>query len=324
MNKQSSELEMISNLVFIRLQQLKCELTKTGWLYSLILLVITGLLGFLLYHVVQNSTHSFYLAALIIVAVYAIHSTRNDLQFIRQQLRNPFFILTTEYVLISLPIIILLFLKSYFIAGCTIIAGCIFIAIIVPKNSMHLLFPKLAKWIPSAMFEWLSGIRNTKGIVAVFLIVLYATCFLKFVPLIFLWLITITIAGFYQFGEPLSLLYLHENAKQLLRSKIKNVLLLYIKITLIPVLMNIFLHPDIWWVDLMIYILCMLVIICAVLIKYAVYRPNERLTAGSMLLSIVSISPALPFTLPLPVIVAAMKYKSAIQNLENYFHDQHK
>lgn len=315
---------MISSLVFIRLQQLKRELTKTGWLYSLILLVITGLLGFLLYHVVQNSTHSFYLAALIILAVYGIHGTRNDLQFIRQQLRNPFFILTTEYVLISLPIIILLFLKSYFIAGCTIIAGCILIALIVPKNSTHLLFPKLARWIPSAMFEWLSGIRNTKGIVAVFLIVLYATCFLKFIPLIFLWLTTITIAGFYQFGEPLSLLYLHENAKQLLRIKIKNVLLLYVKITLIPVLVNIFLHPDIWWVDLMIYILCMLVIICAVLIKYAVYRPNERLTAGSMLLSIVSISPALPFTLPLPIIVAAIKYKSAIQNLENYFHDQHK
>lgn len=324
MNKQSSEFQMISSLVFIRLQQLKRELTKTGWLYSLILLVIIGLLGFLLYHVVQNSTHSFYLAALIILAVYGIHGTRNDLQFIRQQLRNPFFILTTEYVLISLPIIILLFLKSYFIAGCTIIAGCILIALIVPKNSTHLLFPKLARWIPSAMFEWLSGIRNTKGIVAVFLIVLYATCFLKFIPLIFLWLTTITIAGFYQFGEPLSLLYLHENAKQLLRIKIKNVLLLYVKITLIPVLVNIFLHPDIWWVDLMIYILCMLVIICAVLIKYAVYRPNERLTAGSMLLSIVSISPALPFTLPLPIIVAAIKYKSAIQNLENYFHDQHK
>ncbi|HQX68745.1 MAG TPA: hypothetical protein PLU85_02300 [Bacteroidia bacterium] len=324
MNKQSSEFQMISNLVFIRLQQLKRELTKTGWLYSLILLVITGLLGFLLYHVVQNSTHSFYLAALMIVSVYTIHSTRNDLQFIRQQLRNPFFILTTEYILLALPVIILLFLKSYFIAGCTIIAGCILIALIVPKNSTHLLFPKLARWIPSAMFEWLSGIRNTKGIVAVFLIVLYATCFLKFIPLIFLWLTTITIAGFYQFGEPLSLLYLHENAKQLLRIKIKNVLLLYVKITLIPVLVNIFLHPDIWWVDLMIYILCMLVIICAVLIKYAVYRPNERLTAGSMLLSIVSISPALPFTLPLPIIVAAIKYKSAIQNLENYFHDQHK
>ena len=322
MNKQSSAFEMISNLLFIRLQQLKRELISTGWFYSLIILIITGLLGFLLYHAVQNQIHSFYLAALIIVAIYIIHNSRNDLQFIRQQLRNPFFLLTTEYILLALPVIFLLLLKGFFAAGCTIITGCVLVALIAPKNSVYLLFPKLASWIPSEMFEWMSGIRKTKGVVAVFIIVMYATSFLKFIPLIFLWLITITIAGFYQFGEPLTLLYLHENAKRLLSNKIKSALSLFVKISIIPVLVNIFLHPDIWWVDLMVYTLCLLVITCAILIKYAVYRPNERLTAGSILLSVVCISPTLPFTIPLPVVVAVMKYKSAIQNLENYFHDQ--
>lgn len=323
MNKRSSAFDMILNLILIRLQQLKRELIRTGWFYSLILLIIVGLFGFLLYHGVQTQIHSFYLAALLIVTVYAIHNTRNDLIFIKQQLWNPYFILTSEYLLLAFPVFILLFVKGFFASICLIIAGCLLVALIVPKNSTILLFPKLARWIPHGMFEWWSGIRNTKGIAAVFVIGLYASCFLKFFPLIFLWLITISVAGFYQFGEPLSLLYLHENAKQLLRSKIISSLSLYLKITFIPVLANIFFHPQIWWVNILIYALCTLVVICAVLIKYAVYKPNERLTAGSMLLSIVSISPALPFTIPFPIVVATIKYKSALQNLDYYFHDQH-
>lgn len=323
MSKRPSAFDMISNLLYIRLQQLKRELIRTGWFYSLILLIIVGLFGFLLYHGVQTKIHSFYLAALLIVTVYAIHSTRNDLTFIKQQLWNPYFLLTSEYILLTLPVIILLLVKGFFPSVCIIIAGCLLVALTVPGNSTTLLFPKLARWIPPGMFEWWSGIRNSKGIAAVFIIGLYATCFLKFFPLIFLWLFTITVAGFYQFGEPLTLLYLHENAKQLLRSKIISSLSLYLKITIIPILVNIFFHPQIWWVNLLIYALCTLVVICAVLIKYAVYRPNERLTAGSMLLSIVSISPALPITIPFPIVVATMKYKTALQNLDYYFHDQH-
>ena len=323
MSKQPSAFDMLSNLIFIRLQQLKRELIRTGWLYSLILLIIVGIFGFLFYHLVQTQIHSFYLSALLIITVYAIHSTRNDLTFIKQQLWNPYFILTSEYLLLTLPVFILLFVKGFFASGCIIIAGCLLVALTVPGNSTTLLFPKLTRWIPSGMFEWRSGIRNSKGIAAVFIIGLYASCFLKFFPLIFLWLITISVAGFYQFGEPLSLLYLHENAKQLLRSKIISSLSLYLKLTYIPVLANIFFHPQIWWVNILIYSLYTLVVICAVLIKYAVYKPNEKLTAGSMLLSIVSISPALPFTIPFPIVVATIKYKSALQNLDYYFHDQH-
>ena len=49
MSKQPSSFDMLSNLIFIRLQQLKRELIRTGWLYSLILLIIVGIFGFLFY-----------------------------------------------------------------------------------------------------------------------------------------------------------------------------------------------------------------------------------------------------------------------------------
>jgi hypothetical protein len=314
---------MAFKLITLRYHQIKRELLHTGFFYSLILLaflaaVLVGLNWFILTH-----EHAYYASAIGALLLWGIHVNRHDLDFVHHHITLPQWNMFLEYGATATPLVLILSLKGFFLQALVLMVSCMVMVFFKPIRSVSTFWPSLSQFIPQKNFEWVGGIRASKGWSVVALAALWATCWLKFVPLFIFWINTLIIAGFYQYGEPLILLFQYKNSNMLIYEKIKNALLLTYLFTLIPLIINTLIFPSFWWVNVLYFIIGSCIITCSILIKYAVYHPNRKLTEGSLLLSITGLSGIIPFMLPIPVFVAIRQYFKAKQNLQFYFNDQH-
>ncbi|GAB3828406.1 hypothetical protein GCM10028895_41910 [Pontibacter rugosus] len=138
-----------------------------------------------------------------------------------------------------------------------------------------------------------------------------------------LWLLLLIVSTFLQECEPYNLLLLPEKSPHLfLKYKIKLHLLQYIVLTLPLLLLHLALQPTHFILALAAYTMFLLVLMSAVLLKYAHYEPNEKVSSAASLLNALNLaSPLLPFLLLFPLVSSIRNYKKAINRLTPFLHD---
>ena len=190
------------------------------------------------------------------------------------------------------------------------------------RNSNLKNFKNLSSFIPAENFEWISGFRKQYiSFVFVYLLALSFSWF-KILPLVFLWLLTGFIASF--FAECESIGVLREDNKSpsgLMFYKIK-IALMYVFILYLPVIgINIILNPDFLLLDLLFIPMQISVLWFAIFFKYSVYKPDNTLTGNSIMLSLILVSSALPYLLPVPAILSLVYFYKGKKNLNQYLND---
>jgi hypothetical protein len=312
---------MTKTLLYIRSKQLKREVEGLG-LYLVIFLAIAIILSFVTYFHYKNNQQAWYVVVILSIICFAIQYARKDKQFIYKQLDKPRFQLFLEYLILTLPFSITsLFTKNWFCFP-ALVPVLICITFFKFPFKHKAVFKNLSLLIPASNFEWISGIR--KHYISFISICLLALAFswVRILPLGLLWFLTIIISSFYLENEPVHILREgNKTARKFLLDKlkinIKYILILYP----LPLIINAIFVREFLILTLL-FIPAQVALVCfAVNLKYCTYKPQTNQLGNNVAFSIVAILAAMPYFLPIPVILAIVYFYKAENNLKTYLHD---
>ncbi len=275
-------------------------------------------LGFT-YFVHRDESGSNKLMALLGFIVIVIHQSRKDKDFVIKHIAHPYFEMMVEYIVIVLPFILFGFYFFRFQA-IALLMTCIAIVPYINVVTKQGKFNAFIKYIPASMFEWRSGVRKTFVPLVFLYVVALASSWFNYLPLVILWLITTIMMSFYDENE--SMLILHEyetNAHRFLYKKIKDhgqfFLMLYLPILAINTIFN----PGYLLINGLFALAQIALLVFAITTKYKHYIPNAKLFNNSNFTAIMTLLGALPGFFIIPLFLAIVNYRLAINNLKPYF-----
>jgi hypothetical protein len=309
-------------LIYIRYLQ-AIRILKDGGLGSILLPFLIIGLSIASYKAYDNMRYGALLTAILVLLCVSIHIRRKDKKFAQLHLSNDHLQMYVEYILLTLPFAFTAIFTPHYFYYPLLLILLWFIPYLryspTPKTSLK----NISTLFPTAhSIEWVSGLRNSFLTILPLYTLALATCWMRFLPLLLLWIITTAILNFYSEHEAVHILRAqHNNAKDFLNEKIK-VHSFYVCIYYAPVLiLNSIFNHDFLEINVLFLLVQLSLIIFAINAKYSSYVPAQQNLASNISVAIISIASVVPYLLPLPVIFAIVYYKKAIQNLNNYFHD---
>lgn len=293
------------------------RLRTSGRLLPLTLLIAAGIGAGFWFAAGRQPAAAALLAAL---AILRIHRTRGDLHFIAMLSPRPRLHLWTEYLALGLPPALLIADQGAWIEAAALEALAPAAALLpgrrAPRRSLRL---RIA-WLGYSP-EWISGIRRRPFVTAL-LVLLVAGC-IPFPYLLFpaLYLAAFACTALYDRNEPLQLVLLPERrAARFLSGKVAAAWRNYFLAAALPAAAGAALHPETAWLAALWAPLAALLLLYAVVAKYARYAPEApggmptvaQLGAAGFLLP-----PLLPVSLGLTILYALR----AERNLNRYLYD---
>lgn len=313
---------MNSGLLQIRWWQIRKELQGIGLVYVFVLLVLVFFASGFALTQYRDNPNAFLMAGLVAGAVLSLHIGRKDKDFILKHITNPARKMFLEYAVLTVPFTVpVLFTQHWwlFIAMQLAFAGIALLRV-SQRGFTRLAF--LSSWIAPADFEWLSGVRKSWLFLLVLYILAWATCWIMAAPLVCLWLFTVQVSSFYIECEPLTMLRAtYTNGRSFIHTKIRRHSGMLLLVSLPVLVTNSIVCPQMWWINALFAGAQLLLLIFAVLLKYALYIPERTLSGNNILLGIAALSGAVPFLLPVPLLMNLRNYGRAIRNLKTYGHD---
>jgi len=293
--------------------------------YGLVMLVI-GLVGgvFLLHNaVVHDPTLSPYMAGGALFLVFGLHQRRADHHFLQRHLLQARLAMALEYVTLMMPIAFAMLL-----AGAWMWAALLLIGPLVPwspvvRNS-GVRAAWLRKWIPAHLFELRSLLQGAHPWILLLWLGALAFCWLPVLPLFLLGAIAMMIAGAQEQCEPRAMVLATSNSTRgLLKKKVLGSMLVMLLLVL-PVLFGAtFFQPEWWWIHGLFGVGMLVLVAYAIVLKYANYRPQERLDANGANVGVAAVFAILPGLSLVPLIMLLTEVPKARENLNAYFHDHH-
>ncbi|PWJ34209.1 hypothetical protein [Sediminitomix flava] len=313
---------MLTALLFIRYKQILRSLQGLGFLRSLVLLfLISGGLAYI-FQFSSTTQNAFIILVLQCFGIGNLHFQRNDRQFLKLHTESIAFLFLSEYLILSLPFICCSIIHQHWIA--------LTITLLYPVALSQLDFRLkrkttnnvFSKWIPSESFEWKAWAKsNANYSMIIWGIALVCSFFIGAVPIALFFFGFLTI-NYYEKNEPLSFILVYEkSAKAFLAQKIRIQLSIFSIICLPLVAVFHLFHPEHWYIPVVELGLMVLIHCYLILLKYAFYRPQERIPAVSTFGVMGFISILFPLMLPIVLLMSIRFYFKAIRNLNTYLHD---
>ncbi len=260
----------------------------------------------------------------VLFVLFFIHKNRRDLSFLSISLSNKTKYLTIEYCLIGAFLGILLFTKAYLFLAIPIIAY--FIAITPSFSTKNRTISNT--YIGTDSFEWTSGIRKTKYVYFVSLLLVALGIFQNNVIIIMcgITLVGLATSGYYSLSEDKDMILSEIIVPKIfLRKKISNALM-YQNTVLLPLVLLSFFCKDVQnnFLNYGMQLIVELVILSGitigfVIIKYAFY-PNKLIVqiSQSIFVGIIFVSVGSPLLLVLAGLLLIKMWFVASANLKFY------
>lgn len=311
-------IDVINIFMVLRLKQGARILTQMGAVWATICLILCGaVISGLLAWITREPLLGLWIPAGMIIAV---HNARSDLRFLRVHTSTPLTVLYAEYAALALPFAIAYCLAGHYLAALAIYA----IVAVAPYSRMEFLRPAkrtgaLARLIPSAAFEWKTGLRaNAPLIFALYCAALALSPFAATAP-IFAIVTALVVSGFYMQAESKEMLQAFGvSAREILHRKLMLYGKLYAAVLSPPTLLFLWLHTAYWPVLAIGFALGSTALAYAIIAKYAYYRPGRALERNKLLVALVCACCFIPPLVVAPFVVIALTYPKALKNIERY------
>lgn len=332
---------MIISIFKIRLSQFFRLLKGIGLFRIIILLLILWLVLFMVFHFLISPENTFISLIIIVLLLLSIHASRNDKYFIKTTIKSPYSIYLSEYLLLTLPFLIIWIVNLNWIGiGLLILSvlliplisinlklqnlGSIIKLLINPFNSnLNSKFKVSLPFISINSFEWISGIRrNLILLLPVYLFIL-AFSFKPYVAVVGMVFISILVSGFYYQGEPREFVeFFAKNPREFMLRKIfinlKQLIILFIPMLIIAMIFQ----THTWYYLIGAVVISFLIQVLSIIFKYGLFEENANLNRNSIIFLINILFLLLPIFFPVPFIMGIMYYNKALKNLKQYFHDK--
>jgi hypothetical protein len=312
----------MSNLLLFRIKQGLKVLDGLGIGYILLFLPLMVFPFLFLRKYAINPQAAQLMAIGLSVFILFVHQNRKDIRFINIISGNPYAVFVLEYHLIGSPLLVAFLIFQQWKAM-AIMAGLILVIPLIKKASYRSgLNEKLIRLLPIHLFEWRAALRKTFLLVSLFYLIILACTFLPFLSIFLAWFFAIMVSGFLMENEPVNVLESYEKGpKAFLRHKIWQ----HTSVTmlcLLPVLLSyLAFNPAHWLLVLIFTILVPAFFAYMIILKYSFYEPGIKSMASNTYVSIGALAVFIPFLLPLPMVVAFIRFKKAIKKLNFYLDD---
>lgn len=257
--------------------------------------------------------------------IYSVHSSRRDEFFISSIGIRKRLLFSLEYLVYSVPFLLLVLISNFFLFSIYIIPLLFAIINIKSGNRLKLNFKSGKTLFPLCAFEWISGIRiNFYLIAAVYLFGLIFSYQLAG-GILSIIILTLIFSSFYIENEPLLFIEAYKlPAKKLLHIKIFQMIKIYVAVILPIILLHLIFFYERWYLIAGVIFICSVIMTASVLTKYAFYSEDissskmNYIINGVIVFSFVSsfyMTGALLF--PLPFFMLLYLYKKALKNIQN-------
>ena len=315
---------MVKSILKIQLKQLNRLATEVGLFRLIFLLGLAAYLFFAVYVKLQDPSYKDLIVGLFAFIIFGIHTKRKDKIFLNLYSPQPQIIFFIEYLLLSLPILVLLVYYQFWLHTFFMIAFIFVLPFLKTPLKKYSINTWLQKQIPNDNFEWKAGIRKQFILfMSVWLIAFFTSFFIGSV-IIALFILGIVVMSFYEKNESLPMLLAKEESpKTFLKRKIWSHLLTYLSV-MIPLFFSfIIFHPAHFYIPLLEIIIFSILIVYNILLKYAFYLPNEKAGGTQIFSAIGSISVLVPFVLIIVLVLGIKFWFQAHRNLKFHLHDFH-
>lgn len=307
--------------VLLRLRWLQLRRAIPPFGRVLLALALVAAVWLLRKAVVHDATLAPYIVGAVLLAVWGVHNRRADLSFLHRHVPQPRFAMALEYGALILPVLLGLLLAHAWAFAAIVPVVCAFPWSPVVRAS-GVRGGWLRRHIPAHLFEWRSALQHTLPWSLLLWLAALAFCWLPVLPLFLLMGIALLACAAQEQCEPRSMLLVTApDARVLLRSKLLGTVRIMLMLEL-PVLIGatVF-QPQWWWLHALFGVGQLVLVAYAVVLKYANYRPNERLIANSANVTTAAVFAILPGLSVVPLIMLLTEVRKARENLTAYFHD---
>ena len=331
---------MILTIYKIRLSQFYRLLTELGLFRVIALLVIFGFVFFLLFHIVINPQNTILALIAIGLLLFSLHASRNDKRFIKTTIKSPYSIYFSEYLLLTLPFLVIWIVHFNWIGTGLLILivlstplistrikpgnlGSIIKILINPfSTNLNSKFKVSLPFISDSSFEWISGVRRNLILLSPIYLLFLAFSFVPYVAVAGMIIISILISSFYYYGESREFVEFYaSNPREFLLRKItvnlKQLIILFSPILIVTLIFQ----TSTWYFLVGAVIISFLIQILAIIFKYGLFEENANLNRNNFIFLINILFIILGVFWPIPIIMGIKYYAKATENLKKYFHD---
>ncbi|MBK9147923.1 MAG: hypothetical protein IPM12_08930 [Flavobacteriales bacterium] len=313
-----------SPFVLLRLRWMQLRRAMPTYGVVLLALSVCAAVWLLRKAALHDPTLAPYIAGGAVLMAWGMHQRRADLHFLHRHVPKARLALTLEYGALVLPVLLALLLAGAWNFAALVLVACVLPWLpVVPASGVR--GGWLRKWIAPRLFEWRSLVQSTYPWSPLLWIAALAFCWLPVLPMFLLGALAMLACGAQEQCEPRSMLLVTAaDAREMLRIKVLGAMRIMLLLEL-PVLTGaMFFQPEWWWIHLLFGLGMLVLVAYAVVLKYANYRPNERLDANGANVGIAAVFAILPGLSLVPLIMLLGEVRKARENLNTYFHDHHR
>ena len=305
--------------VLLRLRWL--QLRRALPAYGLVFLALAVVGAVWLSHkaALQDASNAHYIAGGAVLTVWGLHQRRPDHHFVQRHVPHARLAMALEYGALTLPVLLGLLLATAWAS-----AALSLVVLVFPwspvAHASGVRGTWLRKWIPAHLIEWKSLLQNTYPWSLLLWFAALVSCWLPVLPLFLLGGLALMVCAAQEQCEPRAmLLATSTDARALLRNKVLGAARLMILLQL-PVLIGAtFFQPQWWWIHVLFGLGMLVLVAYSVALKYANYRPNERLDANGANVTVAAMFAILPCLGLVPFFMLLSEMRNARENLNSYF-----
>lgn len=312
---------MIKELLHIRVKQFQRMSKDLGLFWILFFMGMAALIVYVINAQIGEAPNKFIIFGLFVMMITVLHFNRKDKGFIKLIADTPAKVFLIEYLVLSIPFIVLLIFHGEWLVSLLLPLLLLGVALIKVKSRSKSLNNVFIKSIPESAFEWKAGVRRYfYPLVFMMLFGLGTSTFIAGIP-IAIFVLGITVIGFYQECESRMVLMAEEkNAKDFILKKIKMGLSLFAALIVPLSIVFLLFHISYWYVPLILFVAISFVLIYIILLKYAFYEPNVVKSSNSLWAMMGVAGLLVPPFLPTVWVLSVYFYFKSIKKLNPYLY----
>ncbi len=311
-------------LVLLRLRWFQLRRAWPTYGRGLLVLVVIGSMWLVPKATVNDQTLAPWIAGGTLLTVIGLHQRRADHHFVQRHVPRARLAMALEYGVLVLPVFVGLLLAMAWIPA-ALLPAVLLLPWIPVTRTTGVRGAWMRKRIPAHLFEWKSLLQSSHPGSLLLWLAALGFCWLPVLPMFLLGVLALMACGAQEQCEPRAmLLATSTSARLLLRGKVLGAVRL-MTVLVLPVLIGatVF-QPHWWWIHGLFALGLVVLVAYAVVLKYANYRPNERLEANGANVTVAAVFAILPGLSLVPLIMLFHELRNARENMITYFHDHHR
>lgn len=309
------------NLLILKWKQMYRIIKMIPFIYYAPVLILLVWLVYIVLDQLAKYPNNIFVIIIYAVILFICHRRRKDKEFLKTLYQNFRLLCFIEYSVLSIPLFILTA-----IAGNVIFIPVIIVSIIAVVLSPQIPPVSIANIRYDILFgnsyEWISGCRRSTLYLLFFYCLYAAILFVSHWAILAYLLVLFLCTDFYREGEPVTFLLLPgKTAASYIKWKIKAAILNFHILSLPFYLLAILLHPDVWWLLVLLSVCAATCLVFCISVKYAYYIPNEKHIGNDVILGIGILGSVIPVVYPLTILLIIRYLLPAKNNLKLYLND---